>query len=102
MKQVLLSHDGPVQVYLVPDEVADHLEQYCMEFSGEWIWYDTNGAKLLKEMDGITVACYGAPDFIHYLNEWRFPRQPSKLVAQLDCYGDEIPQEYKDYPQYNF
>lgn len=102
MRQVLLSHDGPVQVYLVPDEVAENLEQYCWEFSGNWIWHNPNGAKLLKEVNGMQVAFYGAPDFIDYLNEWVFPQQPSKLVAQLDCYDDEIPEEYKDCPQYNF
>lgn len=102
MKQVLLSSDDEVKVYLVPDEVADNLEQYCWEFSVNWIWHNPNGAKLLKKVDGIKVAFYGVTDFIDYLNEWVFPQQPSTLVAQLDCYEDELPEEYRGYPQYNF
>ena len=33
MKQVLLSADGEISVYYVPDAVADALETYCLEFS---------------------------------------------------------------------
>ena len=32
MKNVLLSADGDISVFSVPDEVADHLEKYCLEF----------------------------------------------------------------------
>lgn len=32
MKEVILSADGDSIVYLVPDEVADNLIEYCMEF----------------------------------------------------------------------
>ena len=102
MKEILLSHDDKVMMYSVPDEVAEHLEKYCEEFSVNWIWKNPNGAKLLENIQGMTVACYGSSDFINYLNEWVFPKQPSRLVKQLDYYPYELPEEYKDYPKYNF
>lgn len=73
MKEVLLSHDSMVCMYSVPDEAADNLETYCLEFCTNWIWKDPHGAGLLKNIQGVTVAIYGAPDFIAYLNEWIFP-----------------------------
>ena len=102
MKEVLLSHDDKVLIYVVPDEVTDHLQDYCLEFCVNWIWKNPNGAKLLKNIRGQKVAVYGVPDFINYLNEWVFPEQPSKLVKQLDYYVYELPEEYKYYPRFNF
>lgn len=32
MKNVLLSADSEISVFAVPDEVADNLEKYCLEF----------------------------------------------------------------------
>lgn len=102
MKKVCLSHDSQVMVYSVPNEVANHLQDYCWEFSTNWIWHNPNGAKLLQTVRGQTVAVYGASDFIDYLNEWVFPKEQSQLVKQLDCYEDELPEEYRKYPQFNF
>ena len=45
-------------------------------------------------------AVFGAPDFIEYLNKWVFPDQKSRMVKALGCY--ETPEEYRNYPQYNF
>ena len=103
MKEVLLSADGKISMYSVPDEAADHLENYCLEFCSNWIWKDPNGAKLLKTVGGMTCAVFDESDFIAYLNEWVFPQQPSKLVERLDydC-GDELPEEYGRYPYFNF
>lgn len=102
MKEVLLSHDDKVLMYSVPDEVAEHLHEYCMEFCANWIWKNPNGSKLLKNIRGQAVAVYGASDFIDYLNEWLFPEQQSMLISQLDYYDYELPDEYKNYPQFNF
>lgn len=102
MKEVLLSHDDRVLLYSVPDEVADHLEEYCLDFASNWIWKNPNGEKLLKNIDGLIVAVYGAPDFIDYLNDWLFPEQQSKLIEQLDYYNYELPEKYNIYPQFNF
>lgn len=75
---------------------------YCWEFAANWIWKNPNGAKLLQEIRGQKVAIYGSTDFIDYLNEWIFPQQKSVLIEQLNYYDYELPEKYKDYPQYNF
>lgn len=102
MKNVILSHDDKVRLYSVPDEVADNLDKYCWEFAANWIWKNPNGAKLLQEIRGQKVAIYGSTDFIDYLNEWIFPQQKSVLIEKLNYYDYELPEKYKDYPQYNF
>ena len=102
MKEVLLSADGKVSMYSVPDEAADHLNEYCMELCANWIWKNQNGAKLLQNINGITVAVYGVSGFIDYLNEWVFPKQQSRFIKELDYYSDELPSEYNKYPQFNF
>ena len=102
MKKVILSADGPMAVYLVPDQVAENLEEYCGEFR-HWMWKNPNGRKLLKQCyDGIWIACFDERDFIRYLNDWVFPEQPSRLVEQLGSCLEEPPEEYRDYPQVNF
>lgn len=102
VKEVLLSHDAKVLMYCVPDPVAEDLEKYCLDFACHWIWENPNGAKLLQNVRGMTVAVYGAPDFIDYLNQWVFPEQQSSLIRQLDYYIHELPEEYQKYPQFNF
>ncbi len=102
MREVLLSHDDKVSVYIVPDEAAQNLEAWCLEFAVNWIWHDPNGRKLIRQINGIDVAVYGVSDFIDYLNTWAFPDQQSKLVKTLDYYDYELPEEYKKYPQFNF
>ena len=103
MKPVLLSADSKVCLYAVPDTVAEHLEQYCLDFCVHWIWEDPRGAKLLVTMkNGALGAVYGVQDFIDYLNEWVFPGEKSTLIRQLDFYGYEIPAAYQQYPSFNF
>lgn len=102
MKEILLSHDDKVKMYSVPNEVASHLEEYCLEFCCNWIWKNPNGKKLLQNIKGITCAVYGAQDFIDYLNEWVFPNRHSEFIKELEYYDYELPIEYKDYPQFNF
>ena len=82
--------------------MADNLDMYCWEFAANWIWKNPNGAKLLQEIRGQKVAIYGSTDFVDYLNEWIFPQQKSVLIEQLNYYDYELPEKYKDYPQYNF
>ena len=45
MKKVLLSHDGKMKMYLVPDEVADNLKEYCMHFGFDWLMNDPGGLR---------------------------------------------------------
>ncbi len=102
MKEVILSADNKAKIFLVPDDVANNLDDYCYEFCANWIWKNPNGAKLLQVFDGQKVAVYDEMDFIDYLNEWIFPEQQSKLVRELEYYGYELPEEYNEYIQYNF
>lgn len=37
MKDVILSAGGYRYVYCIPDEAADSLERYCMEFCDDWL-----------------------------------------------------------------
>lgn len=102
MKEVILSNDSKANIYLVPDDVAENLDKYCCDFAVNWLWKSPHAAKYRKEKRGQTVAVYAASDFIDYLNEWVFPNQQSFLVKELGCNFYEIPEEYKDYPHYNF
>lgn len=56
MKEVLLSSDDKVLMYSVPDEVADNLEEYCLQFCSHWIWENPEGAKYLKNIQGVICA----------------------------------------------
>lgn len=90
-------------IYSVPDQVADQLEKYCLDFATNWVWHGPENKRFLKDFgDGPLVAVYGAPDFIDYLNRWAFPAEPSAIVKALGCYDYEIPEEYSSYPKFNF
>ena len=100
MKKVILSADGDSIVYLVPDDVADNLEEYCLEFCSNWLRYSPDAEKYRK--DGIL--CYTERDFIDYLNAYVFPECESKIVEKLGWtnLGDNLPERYKNYPYFNF
>ena len=102
MKEVILSADDKAKIYSVPNDVAQNLEAYCLEFCTNWIWKNPKGAKLLKIHKGQKVAVYNTTDFIEYLNDWIFPNQHSELIEELEFYNYELPEEYKEYPQFNF
>lgn len=96
MKPVLLSAGGPYRVYSVPDKIADNLEGACWYFRAIWIFEEPQVQRFLKG----DVACYNEKDFIDYLNSWETPETPSVLIEKLT--GWEIPEQYKDCPEYNF
>ena len=96
MKNVILSADGPMRVYSVPDKIADSLEGACWYFRSIWI-YDGPESKRLTRKD---TAWFNEKDFIDYLNHWETPEFQSVLVEEL-C-GDEIPEQYRDCPRYDF
>ena len=85
MTNVLLSADGPVSVYAVPDPVAKNLDKLCLEFS--------------MESGGI----FDETDFIWYLNREK-PWGESVFVENLGWIRDrsEIPPQYRDCKWYNF
>ena len=101
MKQVILSADGPYRVYSVPDAVADHLEEYCLEFCCKWLPQSPHASKYRSESGSL---CYTEKDFIEYLNQWIFPEQRSDLVEDLGLtsYADILFSKYGDCPYFNF
>lgn len=103
MKNVLLSADNEISVFAVPNDVADHLEQYCMEFCGNWLHKSPDAAKYRRNMSNTTVVCYTEKDFIHYLNRYIFEEQAYLVAAFPNCYAkEELPEEYAGLPYFNF
>ena len=98
MKEVIISADGDSMVYLVPDEVANDLSKYCIEFCDKWMVTSPH-AKKYRVRGGY---CYDETDFIEYLNEYVFPTQKSVFVKNLGWTGGNLPEEYQDYPYFNF
>lgn len=100
MKEVIISADGDSVVYLVPDEVANNLEDYCIYFCGKWMRTSPN-AKKYRMKGGY---CFNEADFIDYLNEYVFPEQKSVFVKNLGWtdLGAKLPIEYQRHPYFNF
>ena len=100
MKKVILSADGDSIVYLVPDTVANNLEEYCLEFCSNWLRNSPDAERYRKGV----ILCYTEKDFIDYLNSYAFPNYESKMVKNLGWTDlrDNLPAEYKDYPYFNF
>lgn len=97
MKEIILSADASPSVYLVPDEVADNLRQFCLDFIS-WLRKSPD-AKKLRISGGV---CYNEKDFIDYLNTWVFPNSPSVLVKSFNLGYGVIPDEYKHLEWFNF
>lgn len=95
MKNVILSADNEMKVYSVPDEVADDLDKYCMEFCCEWLKKSPHARKYRKG-GGLL---YNEEDFIEYLNKWIFPDKRSVLIENI---GWTIPDKYRELPSFNF
>lgn len=99
MKEVILSADGPLMVYSVPDKVAENLGKYCCAFCDEWLQTSPHAQKY-RSKNGV---CYNEGDFIDYLNTWVFPNEPSTLIENLGFLWEEnIPRKYQNCPRFNF
>ena len=100
MKKVILSADGDSVLYLVPDAVADNLEECCLEFCSDWL---RNSPDAERYRVGKAL-CYTEADFIEYLNTCVFPDRESKMIKNLGWtdLGKNLPQEYRNLPYYNF
>lgn len=100
MKEIIISADGDSVVYSVPDDVADNLKRYCMDFCGKWMRTSPQ-AKRYRTGCGF---CYSEADFIDYLNEYVFPEQKSVFVKNLGWtnLGRNLPEEYREHPYFNF
>ena len=100
MKEVILSADGDSYVYRVPDDVAENLSDYCIEFCDRWMKTGPD-AKKYKIKGGY---CFNEADFIDYLNRFVFPDEKSVLVKNLGYtdLGKRLPAKYKNHPYFNF
>ena len=85
MTNVLLSADGDIKVYSVPDVIAKNLDAVCMEFSS---------------MGG----SFDEEDFIDWLNRYRYPYEKSVYVENIGWCQDEseIPAKYQGCKWFNF
>lgn len=85
MTNVLLSADGDVKVYSVPDVVAKNLEKICIEYSRKGGFYDET-------------------DFIDWLNKYKYPYKKSVFVENLGWCKDknDIPPKYRECDAFNF
>ena len=101
MKKVILSADSDRYIYLVPDQVADNLSEYCLYFCNDWLRNSPDAKKYHKrhETEGFDYYEYTEADFIDYLNNFVFPEEQSKVVENL---GFHIPDKYIDLPEFNF
>lgn len=55
MKEIIISADGDSVVYSVPDDVANHLRKYCIEFCDKWMKTSPHAKRYrIKESTAIT------------------------------------------------
>lgn len=98
MKNILLSADGEISVFTVPDKIADNLEQYCIEFR-DWLHKSPDAAKYRTKVG----VCYNEKDFIEYLNQYKCDEQSALITTLADVYvGDKLPDRYTGLPHFNF
>lgn len=103
MKLVLLSADSEIGVYLVPDKVADNLEDYCSEFCCRWLQESPNAEKYRVKMGSGIGFCYNETDFIDYLNHFVCDEQSALIKRLSGVYvGDQLPEAYIGLPYFNF
>lgn len=102
MKYVLLSTDGPVSLYEVPDKIAKDLTKHCVEFLN-WVHYGPEAKRFKK-------GYIPEKEFIDYLNSVVNPNYiyRSRFIKTLATTEEdklrilEEAEPYKDYPHFNF
>lgn len=100
MKNVLLSADGPVNVYSLPDEAADDLHKWIDHFY-DWMQSSPEAARYRNIFPSGTIGlCFNERDFIQYLNNVAFPDQPSVFVQEVE--EDNIPEAFRSCPWFSF
>ena len=103
MKKVLLSADGEISVYSVPDEVADNLERYCLEFCTNWLCNSPDATRYRVKMGNQTALSYSEKDFIDYLNQYICDTRSVLIETLAGVYCTyEIPKQYTGMPYFNF
>ena len=102
MREVILSSDGEAMLCLVPDAVAENLEDYCRAFAENWLWRSPHARKYHRVLRGVDGVVFTEADFIDYLNRWAFPGELSRIVRGLGCPFYDIPEDYRSLPHFNF
>ena len=103
MKNVLLSADSAISMYAVPDEVADHLKEYCLEFCCNWLYKSPDAVKYRVKMGNVVGVHYNEKDFIDYLNQYICDTQSVLITTFVDVYDmDKLPDQYTGLPYFNF
>ena len=93
MKNVILSADNELKVYLVPDFVAESLGSLGAEFGKNWKTLQ------VRSRDG-----FDEGDFIEYLNEKRCESEKCVFVESLgwDRSRKKWPEKYRKCPFFGF
>lgn len=103
MKRVLLSADGEINVYTVPDKVAENLEKYCLDFCGDWLHESPEAEKYRVKIGNLIGVCYSEKDFIDYLNKYVCDEASIFVTALTGVYDeDQLPEEFIGLPYFNF
>ncbi len=102
MKEVILSADGDLSLYLVPADVADNLATVATTFASDYVWHGEKSGKFLKLCGEQYVAFFTEEDFVEYLNTVLYPQKPSKKLKILCGFDEEVPKEYARVPRYHF
>ncbi|MBE5867679.1 MAG: hypothetical protein E7293_01765 [Lachnospiraceae bacterium] len=102
MKEVILSADGDLSLYLVPADVADNLAMVANEFAFNYVWHGKKSGKFLKLCGEQYGAVFDEEDFIEYLNTVLYPEKPSRKIKTLCSFDDKVPEKYARVPYYNF
>ena len=58
MRKVLLSADAEISLYLVPDEVADNLSEYCIDFCSKWLDNSPDACKYRIKCGKKEIICF--------------------------------------------
>ena len=93
MKNVILSADNELKVYLVPDFVEESFNKLCMDFSMNW------KDRLIHPKDW-----FDEKDFVEYLNEKVCKEEKCVFVEKLgwDYKPKKWPEKYRKCPHFNF
>ncbi len=103
MKKILLSADSEISVFCVPDEIADNLEKYCLEFCCNWLHKSPAAAKYRVKMGNMIGVNYSEKDFIDYLNQYICDEKSILICTLTGVFEkDDIPKEYSGLPYFNF
>ncbi|MBO4363045.1 MAG: hypothetical protein J5912_01530 [Clostridia bacterium] len=97
LKNVIVSADNELKVYLVPDFVADSFDRLCADFSRNW---ETRQPPRLDEAEG----GFDEKSFIDYLNESICGDEKCVFIETLgwDYRRKKWPEKYRNCPYFNF